>query len=95
VAAVVVLALVAWVIVVVTRAPPLQGPPALAPRADKADPATPAPSAPLSGPAAQAPEGSEGADKASEPAAPRDSRPLDAHLEIQDEKPGGDKTGRG
>jgi flagellar biosynthesis/type III secretory pathway M-ring protein FliF/YscJ len=92
VSAVVVLALVAWVIVVVTRAPPLQGPPAQQPPTKEAEKAPPA--------AHPEKEGGEtadkGPDKASEPAAPRPSRSrLDSHLEIQDEKPGGEKTGEG
>jgi hypothetical protein len=78
VSAVVVLALVAWVIVVVTRAPPLEGPP-------KAETAAPKP-----------PQGAEGPTRASEPDAARTSRhSLDAHMEIQDEKPGDDKKGEG
>ncbi len=78
VTAVVVLGLVAWVIVVLARAPAL--PPVAAKREEAAAPPSPAPAPP--------PEEAKPAET------PANSKPkLDAHLEIQDEKVGEEKPG--
>jgi hypothetical protein len=87
VSAVVVLALVAWVIVVLARAPVL--PQAPARRESSGSPRPPAslPTSPPASPPVE-PAASGEADK------PEKSRPgLDAHLEIQDEKSKSDKPG--
>ncbi len=97
VSAVVVLGLVAWVIGVLARAP------ALPPVAPKPAGGVPAPAAPETAPAeakaeaeTKAEESAKGeaGEKAEEPAAPSKHK-LDAHLEIHDVKPEGDKPGEG
>ncbi len=89
VTAVVVLALVAWVIVVLARAPVL--PPA-PPKGDGTEPSASPP------PRAVPEEPKPAASKAEEPKPAAEAEPpksrLDAHLEIQDEKDGGDAGGK-